>query len=189
MTTKLTRSIGGSAAAERRERPARQWLVVVVAAAGWLTAGNFLLARFTGTALFCVPGSDCGTVHASRYAAFLGLPTAAWGAALYAAVGGLGWFGLPARRWLAAFVLSVVGLSAAAYLVYLALFVLGAACVYCGVSAAIAGTLLAVVLAGRPPATGHRPLLRAGSLAVLGGLTALGTVVIVATAFGVNGLF
>jgi uncharacterized membrane protein len=162
--------------------------VVAVAAAGWLIAANLLLAPFTGMALFCVPGSDCGTVHASRYAAFLGLPTSAWGAALYAAVGGLGLLGLPARRWLAAFVLSVVGLSAATYLAYLALFVLGAACVYCFVSAAIAGTLLAVVLAGRPAATAHRPLLSAGSLAGLGGLTALGTVAIVATAFGVNGL-
>lgn len=188
MTNKLTSSIGGSAAAERRERPARQWLVVVVAAAGWLTAANFLLAPLTGMALFCAPGSDCGAVHASRYAAFLGLPTAAWGAALYAAVGGLGLLGLPARRWLAAFVLSVVGLSAATYFAYLALFVLGAACVYCFVSAAIAGTLLAVVLGGRPAATAQRPLVRAGSLAVLGGLTALGTVAIVAAAFGVNGL-
>ncbi len=42
-------------------------------------------------------------MQSSRYAAFLGAPTAAWGALLYALVVGLALGGFTVRRWLAVF--------------------------------------------------------------------------------------
>jgi len=176
-----------SADAAPREQPSRPWLVAAVAAVGVLIGANLLLARVTGgEALFCVARSDCGAVHASRYAMFLGAPTAAWGVGLYAVIGGLALGGLPARRWLAAFQLSVVGLATSTYLAYLAVRVLGAACVYCLLSAAIAATLSAALLAWRPPVAPHRSLLRAGPLMALTTVTAFATVLIAAAGFALG---
>jgi hypothetical protein len=126
-------------------------------------------------------------VQASRYAMLLGLPTAAWGAGLCAAVGGLGLSGLGARRWLAGFLLAVAGVAFSAYLTYLELFVIGAVCWYCVVSAATAAALLGVLLGRRRNVAGPRRFLRPGRVIGFGAATAVATVVLGVAVFAITG--
>src|SRR3990170_793949 len=143
------------------EIPRRDWWVAALSAIGLLVAGYLTVNKWGGgTALFCTAGSGCDIVQASRYAVVLGLPTAAWGAALYAAVGALALLGLPPRRWLAAFLLAVAGASFSLYLTYLSIFVIGAACTYCLASLAIALALFGTLLVRRPHPTGRRSPVR-----------------------------
>jgi uncharacterized membrane protein len=127
------------------------WLVAGLAAVGVILAGYLTWTKATGgSALFCTAAAGCEVVQASRYAMFLGIPTAAWGAALYTAIGGLALAGLTARRWLVAFLLVAGGMGFAGYLTYLELFVIAAVCWYCVASAAITLALLGSLL-GRWP--------------------------------------
>jgi uncharacterized membrane protein len=164
------------------------WLVAGIAAASVLVAGYLAVTKLAGgSALFCSAGSGCDVVQASRYAVFLGVPTALWGAALYAAIGTLALLGLDARRWLAAFLLAVAGVSFSALLTALQLFVIGAVCAYCLLSAGIAIALFAVLLV-RPPASAEgRPALRPARLLALAAVTALATVALGAGGFALGG--
>jgi uncharacterized membrane protein len=129
------------------------WLIAGLAAVGVAVAGYLTWTKLTGgSALFCTGVAGCEVVQASRYAMFLGVPTAAWGVALYATAGGLALAGLTAGRWLAAFLLVAGGLGFAGYLTYLELFVIGAVCWYCVVSAAVTLALLGALLGRRPRA-------------------------------------
>jgi uncharacterized membrane protein len=155
--------------------PRRDWLVVGLAAVGLAVSAYLTGTKLAGgSALFCRGVGGCEVVQASRYATFLALPTAAWGAGLYAAIGALAAAGLGARRWLAAFLLASAGVAFSAYLTYLELFVIGAVCWYCVVSAATATALLGVLL-GRRPAARRGPT-RSTRVAALGGVTAVATV-------------
>jgi uncharacterized membrane protein len=148
---------------------ARDGPVAVIAAAGLAVSAYLTAVKLAGsTALLCETGSGCDVVQASRYALFLGIPTAAWGVALYALVVGLALAGLTAGRWLAAFVLGVVAVAFSAYLAWLQLLVLRAICPWCVLDAAIAVVLLAALLWRRPEARGRRSPIRAGRLAWLG---------------------
>ena len=142
------------------------WLVAGLAAVGVAVAGYLTWTKVTGgSALFCTAVAGCQVVQASRYATFLGIPTAAWGAALYATVGGLALAGLTAGRWLVAFLAIVAGVAFSSYLTYLELFVIGAACWYCVVSAAVALALLGALLGRRTrgPRTGPARLVALGA--------------------------
>jgi uncharacterized membrane protein len=153
--------------------------VAGLAAVGFAVAAYLAITKLAGgSALFCRGVGGCEVVQASRYAMFLGLPTAAWGAGLYAAIGGLALSGLDARRWLTAFLLAVAGVAFSAYLTYLELFVIGAVCWYCVVSAATAAALLGVLLGRRQSVTGPRRFLRPGRVVGLGAATAVATVVL-----------
>ncbi len=174
----------GSLGREPRERPRRDGLIAGLAAAGLVVAGYLTVVKFAGgSALFCTAGSGCDIVQASRYAVFLGLPTALWGAGLYAAIGGLALAGLTVRRWLVAFFLAVVGVSFSVYLTFLELFVLGAVCAYCLVSFGITIALFSVLLVRYPSSADQRSPVRPARLAAFGTLTAAATVVIGAAVF------
>src|SRR5262249_32628385 len=92
--------------------------------------------------------------------------------ALYAAIGGLALAGLAPARWPAAFLLAVVGVSFSGYLTYLELFVIGAVCWYCVVSAATAPRLFGVLLRRRPAAARRRRPAPPARVAVRGRLPA-----------------
>lgn len=170
------------------EPPGRDWLVAALAAAGLVVAGYLAVTKLGGSsALFCAAESGCDVVQASRYAIFLGLPTALWGAALYAVIGALALLGLDARRWLAAFLLAVAGVSFSALLTALQLFVIGAVCAYCLLSAGIVIALFAVLLVRPPASVERRPALRPARLLALGAVTALATVVLGAAGFALGG--
>jgi len=158
------------------------WLVGVLSAAGLAVAGYLAVTKLMGGgALFCQGVGGCEVVQQSRYATFLGLPTAAWGALVYAAIGTLALVGLAPWRWLGAFLLAAAAVSFSGYLTYLELFVIGAVCWYCVVSAATAMAVLGVLL-GRRPASGRAPARVAG----LGGAAALGAVVLGVVVFAIT---
>jgi uncharacterized membrane protein len=147
-----------------------------VAAAGLGLAGYLTATRLAGgSALFCASGGGCEVVQASRYGEFLGLPTAAWGAALYAAVGAVALAGLTPARWLLAFLLASAAVAFSAYLTYLELFVIGALCGYCVVSAGLAAVLFGLLL-GRRAAVGRWRWLRPARVATLAAVVGVATV-------------
>jgi uncharacterized membrane protein len=159
------------------------WLVVGLAAAGFLVSLYLTLTRVAGArALFCESGGGCEAVQASRYSMFIGLPTAAWGMALYGLIGLLAVLGLPQRRWLWAFGLAVSGAAFAAYLTYLELAVIRALCAYCLVAAAVALALLVTLLVRRPGTGSRHASTRPRRLVTIGAVVAVVTV-----AFGVAG--
>lgn len=160
------------------DEPRRNWPVAAVAAVGVVDAGYLAVTKLaSATALFCEAGGGCDAVQASRYSVFLGLPTALWGALLYAAIGALALWGLTPRRWLWTFLLAVAGVSFSAYLTYLQLLVIRAVCSYCIASAAVALALFVLLLVGRPAPTGRRSPVRPQRVAALGGLVAIATIV------------
>jgi uncharacterized membrane protein len=164
---------------EERETPRRDWPVAALSAAGLAVAGYLGFTKIAGdSAIFCAAGSGCDVVQASRYAIFLGIPTALWGAGLYALVGTLALLGLTKSRWLTAFLLAVTGASFSAYLTYLELFVIRAVCGYCIASAVIAAALFGVLLLRRPAPVGRRSVVRPARVAALGTVTAVATVVL-----------
>jgi uncharacterized membrane protein len=168
----------------RTETQSVDWLVVGLSAAGFLVAGYLTWLKWTQRGAFlCVAGSGCDLVQASRYSIFIGVPTAFWGALLYAAVGILGGLGLTTGRWLAAFLIAAAGVGFSAYLTALSLFVVGGACMYCLLSGAIEVALLATLLLRRPTARGRKSLLRPFPLAGYGTLTAVATIVFGAFVF------
>jgi len=161
--------------------------VVAVAGAGVVVAGYLTVTKFMGgTAAFCTAGGGCDAVQASRYAMLLGVPTALWGALAYAAIAGLAAAGLTAARWQAAFLIAAGAVGFSAYLTWLSAFVVQALCAYCLTSGAIAVGLLAVLL-WRPPAiAGRRSPMRPARLVTLGGVAALGAIVLGAGIFAAN---
>ncbi|MBI4594578.1 MAG: vitamin K epoxide reductase family protein [Candidatus Rokubacteria bacterium] len=162
----------------------RNWPVGVLAAIGFAITSYLTASRLGATtALFCEPGGGCDIVQSSRYAVFLGLPTAAWGAAFFAVVGALALAGLTGRRWLVAFVLTVMGVSFSGYLTWLALTELRAACPWCLAVAAATVAIFAALVARRPAPARHRPWARPTRLAAVGAAVAVVTVVVSAAAF------
>ncbi len=150
--------------------PARpDFLVLALAAAGFVVAAYLTWLKWTGsTAAFCLSGSGCDVVQASRYATLLGLPTALWGALLYAAIGVLAALGLTPSRWRWAFNLAAAGVGVSIYLTAVSILVIRATCAYCLASTAITIALLAVLWWRRAGLPGRRtPLgsLVAGALA------------------------
>ena len=125
--------------------------ILAIALAGFAVAGYLTWIKWSGTgALFCTAGSGCDIVQASRYAIFLGVPTALWGALAYLAVAILAGLGLDGRKWRAALVLAAGAVGFSAYLTFLSVTELGAACVYCLVSAVLSVLLLVVLVLRRP---------------------------------------
>jgi uncharacterized membrane protein len=154
--------------------------VAALAAAGFLISAYLAVLKLAGgSALFCEAGTGCDAVQASRYAVFLGVPTAAWGAVAFAVLGGLAVAGFTSGRWLAAFVVAVASVAFTGYLTYLELFVIHAICVWC-VTVAVIALLALAVLAAQPPASERR---RPGRLAAIGATTAVVTVVVAVGAY------
>ncbi len=145
-------------------------LVVGLAAAGFAVAAYMTWLKWAGaTAAFCLSGSGCDVVQSTRYATLLGVPTALWGALLYAAIGVLAALGLTPSRWRWAFNLAAAGVGVSIYLTALSVAVIHATCAYCLASTVVMLALLAVLWWRRAGLPGrHAPLgsLVAGALAV-----------------------
>ena len=158
------------------------WTTVGLASAGLAVSAYLTWTKTTGAqALFCSGASACDIVQASRYSTMLGLPTALWGLALYAAIGALALRGYTPTRWLVALVVSSAAVAFSAYLTAVSLFVLGAACRYCLISAAIEVLILAdvgrwwrAVPGGRTAMPPLRAAMVGGGIAALTVLLALG---------------
>ena len=101
--------------------------------------------------LACGVGSGCELVQSSRFASFLGIPTAAWGLAAYA---GLAATAVGVRRprvhWILSAGLSGTALSVSLYLTGISIFEIGATCGWCLASLSLVAICFAVSLAQRP---------------------------------------
>jgi uncharacterized membrane protein len=152
--------------------------VIALAAAGFAVAGYLTWLKWSGSGVaLCVAGSGCDIVQASRYSRFLGVPTALWGALVYAAIAVLAALGLTAKRWLGAFVLAAGGVGFSAYMTFLSLFVIGATCIYCVSSGMILVALLTLLLWRRPLVPGRRSAFQPMRLATYGTLAGIGAIV------------
>lgn len=135
-----------------------------MALAALALAGVFLAAYLTMYKLgmigelSCSVG-ECETVNLSRWATFMGLPVAAWGMGFYATVFLVAFLGTTERlagaAWVSGVLLALTGWGVlfSAWLTWLELFVIGAICMWCVISALLATTLFVVAVLewrGRP---------------------------------------
>lgn len=102
---------------------------------------------------------------------------------LYAAVLALALAGMTIARWTAAYALAVVAVAFSAYLTYLALGELHAACPYCLADAAIAPAILGALLLRGPTGPGHRSAVQPRRLVAIGVAVAAVTVIFAASVF------
>lgn len=154
------------------------WIVVTLALLGLAVAGYLTALKLGGNQAFlCRDGSGCDIVQASRYSILAGVPTALWGAGIYAAIAVLAAMPRTARRWQAAFMLASGAVAFSVYLTYVSVFVIGATCAYCLASGGIAVALLVVMLWRRPSPQGRQAVAyRPRRLAGLGVTAAVLTV-------------
>jgi uncharacterized membrane protein len=159
------------------------WIVLALAIVGLAVAGYLTALKLGGTQAFlCRDGSGCDVVQASRYSLLLGVPTAAWGAAVYLAIAVLAAMPRTPRRWQAAFMLASGAVAFSLYLTCISIFVIGATCPYCLASGGIAVALVAVRVWRRPSVQGRQAVAyKPGRLAGLG-ITA-GVVAVLVGAF------
>jgi uncharacterized membrane protein len=132
------------------------WIIAGLALVGLAVAGYLTALKLGGNQAFlCRDGSGCDIVQASRYSLLAGVPTALWGAAVYAAIFVLSVLPGTVRRWQMAFMLAAAAVAFSIYLTYLSIFVIGATCPYCLASGAISLLLLVTMLVRRPVAQGR----------------------------------
>ncbi|HEY0997089.1 MAG TPA: vitamin K epoxide reductase family protein [Gemmatimonadaceae bacterium] len=130
----------------------RRQLAALLALVGLFIATYLTLHNLgiIGT-LTCTVGS-CETVQTSKWARFLGLPVAMWGAGFYLSMLVLALLGESAShaeaRWVPGLMLafSGIGVLFSAWLTWLELYVIHAICMYCVASAVITVLLFAVSL-------------------------------------------
>jgi uncharacterized membrane protein len=127
-------------------------LTALVALVGFFIAVYLTLYKAGIIGVLACGAGSCETVQLSRWATFLGLPVAAWGAGYYALVFALAFAGVQ-DRWsesrglaLALFIVTGWGVLFSAWLTYLELFVIRAICRWCVVSAVLAVVLFALTL-------------------------------------------
>ena len=130
----------------------RRQLAALLALVGLFIATYLTLHNLgiIGT-LTCTVGS-CETVQTSKWARFLGMPVAMWGAGFYLSMLVLALLGESASfaeaRWIPALMLafSGIGVLFSAWLTWLELYVIHAICMYCVASAVITVLLFLVAL-------------------------------------------
>lgn len=154
------------------------WIIAGLALVGLAVAGYLTALKLGGNQAFlCRDGSGCDIVQASRYSLLAGLPTALWGAAVYAAILVLSVIPQTVRRWQMAFMLASAAVAFSIYLTYLSIFVIGATCPYCLASGAISLLLLVTMLVRRPAAPGRAApaysLKRLAGLGITAGVAAV----------------
>lgn len=131
---------------------------------GYLTYEKLLL----GTIPACGLGDGCNIVLSSPYASVAGLPLAAGGMVLYAAI--LGWLLAPGKsslRWWVLWGLTTVGMVFSGYLMTLLVVELKALCPYCLGSAAILTTLWLTTLITQPSSRSKKGAVLGGSVAII----------------------
>src|SRR3989338_7136753 len=122
-------------------------LFLIFGAAGFLDASYLTAKHYLGGTLECNLLKGCEAVTTSAYSAWFGIPFSLFGALFYLTVLLLTVYyfdkkNLKTLRWLA--MISPIGFLASIWFVYLQVFVIGALCEFCILSA-ITSTLLFAV--------------------------------------------
>lgn len=132
---------------------ARKWTLPVLSVLGFADSAYLAVTHWSGELPPCGGYAGCDLVNTSRYADILGIPIAAYGALLYAALLAVSLVRgqPPGRSWvystLLLYGLALAGAVFMAYLTAIELFVLHAVCYWCLALAAI--TLLLLILITR----------------------------------------
>src|SRR3989344_5483231 len=122
---------------------------LVLSFIGFLDAAYLMIQHYRGLPPDCSLIKGCEVVTSSKYSEFAGIPIALPGAIFYLSIFVLSflYFDLDKLKPLTyASWLVIPGFGITLFLVYLQLFVLGAICLYCMVSAGITSTLFVVGL-------------------------------------------
>lgn len=124
-----------------------KWLMlglIIVSFIGFLDASYLTVAHYGGIDLTCTILKGCEEVTTSEYAVIFGVPVALLGVFYYLTVLLLGLIYFDTKKRIILKIippLTVAGLFASAWFVYLQLFVIKAICEYCVISAATSATL------------------------------------------------
>ena len=128
-------------------------IVLVLAACGIvLTTYLSYTALFEAHPAFCGEGSGCDLVQGSRWATFLGMPTATWGLFTYLAMATLAWRArTKPKSWTPLIFVAIGGFGISAYLTVISIVEIEATCAYCLGSFGIITTTMILTLLQRPP--------------------------------------
>lgn len=140
-------------AAERalRKRPLPNLPLLLPALAGVALAGYLTVVALLDTLpVACAAGAACDVVQSSRFASFLGIPTAAWGLGGYAALALVALFVRDVPRHAAlALTLASAALGVSVYLTAVSIFAIGATCYWCLASLGLVTICFLVALTQR----------------------------------------
>lgn len=120
------------------------WGLIIVSFIGFLDASYLTVAHYGGIDLTCTILKGCEEVTTSEYSVIFGVPLALLGVFYYLTVLLLSLIYFDTKnRFILKIIppLTVAGLFASAWFVYLQLFVIKAICEYCMISAATSTTL------------------------------------------------
>lgn len=120
-------------------------------------SGIFLTTYLSYTAFwgthpaFCSEGSGCDLVQSSRWATFLGIPTATWGLFTYLVMATLAWRArTKPKSWTPFLFITVGGFAVSAYLTVISVVEIEATCSYCLASFAVITTIMILTLVQQP---------------------------------------
>jgi uncharacterized membrane protein/glutaredoxin len=127
------------------------WPLLGLSLLGCALAGYLSWTSLSGGSVQgCSAGSGCDVVLSSRWATFLGLPTAFWGLLTYLSLAGTAFIARADRQWRLAWTLAFFGAAYSVYLTVVSLTMLGGACPYCLTSLAVMSATLALLTWQRP---------------------------------------
>ena len=129
-------------------------VIVLVLAAGGVVLTTYLsyTALFEAHPAFCSEGSGCDLVQGSRWATFLGMPTATWGLFTYLAMAALAWRArTKPKSWTPLIFVAIGGFGISAYLTVISIVEIEATCAYCLGSFGIITAIMILTLLQRPP--------------------------------------
>ena len=122
---------GSSSAAIAAPAAQPNWPLLALAVIGILLTSYILRTDYIGSRLQgCAVGSSCDIVLSSKWARFMGAPTAFWGFLTYVTLAGLAYTWKP-TSWKLAWPVAVFGFCFSVYLTTVSLTILNAACPYC----------------------------------------------------------
>lgn len=130
------------------------WVVKItlfLSLVGLLDASFLTFKHFVGGPLPCSILAGCEAVTTSSYAVIFGVPVALLGAIFYLTLAILAVWHIDTNHKLALrsiLILSVFGFAFSLYLIYLQVFVIGALCLYCLVSAGATTIIFLLNLSG-----------------------------------------
>jgi len=117
-----------------------------------LTTYLTYVAWFEAHPAFCIEGSGCDLVQASRWSTLLGMPMAFWGLLTYLVMAQLIWRGRKKDgSWTILVFVAVCGFAISAYLTVVSVIEIEATCPYCLASFAIITIMMILTLVRQPP--------------------------------------
>lgn len=126
-------------------------LLVLTACGIALTTYLSYTTLFEAHPAFCGEGSGCDLVQSSRWATFLGMPTATWGLFTYLVMAVLAWRArTKTKSWTPLLFVAVGGFGVSAYLTVISIVEIEATCAYCLASFGTITAIMVLTLVRRP---------------------------------------